>query len=227
MIWTRHDVGEAAAIERAVVGFAEANCYIVGCERTGLGALVDPGTDDADELQAIVERVETLGLTIRSIVNTHGHPDHFAGNDALREALGAEVLIHELDALKLTDPDRNASRLFGREAYVSPPDRLLSEGETIEVGGVSLLVVHTPGHSVGGIALVGDGFVFTGDTLFAGAVGRTDLPCASEGDAIAWEVLLESIREKLFALPDETVVLPGHGPATTVGRERRENTYVR
>lgn len=227
MKWTSHELGPGVLVESAVVGFAEANCYIVACSRTGLGAVVDPGAETAEELDGIVERVRALGLTVRTIINTHGHPDHFAGNDDLKSALGAEVLIHELDAMKLTDPDRNGSRLFGMETYVSPPDRLLREGEIIEIGGVSLLVIHTPGHSSGGIALAGDGFVLTGDTLFAGGVGRTDLPCASEGDAIAWEVLLDSIREKLFALPDETVVLPGHGPATTIGTERRENTYVR
>ncbi len=183
--WTTHDVGRNVLLESTTVGFADANCYILGCRESLEGAVIDPGTMDREETSVIGKRVEELGLTIRYIVNTHGHPDHMSGNDFLKAAVGGEVLIHELDGF------------------------------------------HTPGHSAGGMALVGDGFVFTGDTLFAGSIGRSDLPCSSEENTVAYDVLLNSIRERLFDLPDDTLVLAGHGPTTTIGEERTTNPFVR
>jgi len=227
MNWTTHEVGEGVIIESAVVGFAEANCYIIASVATGEAAVIDPGTSDRLELDGIIREVERLGVKVGVILNTHGHPDHMEGNDRLKRAFGAEVAIHELDGLKLTDPDRNASRLFGMDIRVAPADRLLATDEVVEIGGIKLTTVHTPGHSSGGVSFVGDGYAFTGDTLFAGSVGRTDLPCAAEGDMIAWEVLMDSIATKLMTLPDDTVLLPGHGPSTTVGLERQSNPYIR
>jgi hydroxyacylglutathione hydrolase len=227
MEWTSFDVGPAVIVEAAVVGFAEANCYIVACSETREAAVIDPGTIGVDETSGIAAEVERLGVHVRYIINTHGHPDHMSGNDMLKAAVGGEVLIHELDAFKLTDPLRNASRMFGFDVRVRPPDRLLEDGETIDVGQVRLRVVHTPGHSAGGIALRGDGFIFTGDTLFAGSIGRSDLPCSSEEGTIAYDVLLDSIRERLLKLPDDTVVLAGHGPPTTIGKEREGNPFLR
>ncbi len=226
MEWTKHDLGQDIVAEHAVVGFAQANCYIVG-EEGADGIVVDPGSDEPTDVAAIADRVADLGLAVSTIVNTHGHPDHMAGNDLLKRWLKAEVAIHELDAMKLTDPDRNASTLFGMSVHVAPADRLLKDGDVVRAGRHELRVLHTPGHSVGGIALLGDGFVLTGDTLFAGSIGRSDLPCSSDASTIAYEVLMTSIREKLMALSDDTVVLPGHGPATTIGDERRANPYVR
>jgi len=227
MYWTTHEVGEGVTVESAVVGFAEANCYIIASTATNDAAVIDPGTSDRVAIDAIVEEVQRLGVTAGVILNTHGHPDHMEGNDLLKKALGAEVAIHELDGLKLTDPDRNASRLFGMDIQVAPADRLLASDEVVRIGDIELKTVHTPGHSSGGVAFVGDGYAFTGDTLFAGGVGRTDLPCACEGDHIAWEILLDSIQTKLMTLPDETILLPGHGPSTTVVRERETNPYIR
>ena len=227
MDWTAHELGRGVIAESAVVGFAEANCYLFGCAETKLGVVIDPGTMDSDEGRAIVKRVGELGLSVSAILNTHGHPDHMSGNDFLREALDCEVVIHHLDGLKLTDPDRNGSRLFGFDVRMRPADRFIEDGDTIDVGNVALGVLHTPGHSSGGVAFLGDGFVFTGDTLFAGGVGRTDLPCSSEGNVLAWDVLMSSIREKLLTLPDDTIVLPGHGPATTIGAERSGNPHLR
>jgi glyoxylase-like metal-dependent hydrolase (beta-lactamase superfamily II) len=149
-----------------------------------------------------------------------------SGNDLLKVAVGGEVLIHELDALKLTDPECNSSRLFGFDIRVSPPDALLRDGDVIEIGRVHLTVAHTPGHSCGGVVFIGEGFVFTGDTLFAGSIGRCDLPCSSDADTIAYDVLLDSIGDRLLTLPDETVVLSGHGPVTTIGEERRSNPFL-
>ena len=226
MAWTSHELADGLVAETIVVGFAQANCYIVR-EPGRRAVVIDPGSSDPAEVKAILNRIEELGLSVELIINTHGHPDHMAGNDILKQHLGVPVAIHELDAMKLTDPDRNGSTLFGMEIYVAPPDRLLRDDETIALGEHELRVVHTPGHSVGGIVLVGNGFVVTGDTLFAGSIGRSDLPCASEESSIAYEDLIASIRERLMTLPDETIVLPGHGPATTIGRERRTNPYIR
>jgi glyoxylase-like metal-dependent hydrolase (beta-lactamase superfamily II) len=225
--WTPYDVGDGVILESTPVGFAEANCFILSSRKTRDAVVIDPGTMDAEETAGIVDRVKELGVDVRYIVNTHGHPDHMSGNDFLKAAVGGEVLIHELDGFKLTDPVRNSSRLFGFDVYVAPADVLVKEGDRIEIGDVSLTVIHTPGHSSGGISLLGDGFVFTGDTLFAGSIGRSDLPCSSEENTIAYEVLLQSIGERLLALPDETLVFPGHGPTTTIGNERRTNPFVR
>jgi glyoxylase-like metal-dependent hydrolase (beta-lactamase superfamily II) len=139
--------------------------------------------------------------------------------------VGGEVLIHQLDARKLTDPIRNASRMLGLDIHVSSPDDLLKGGDTVLFGNISLSVAHTPGHTSGGVVFVGDGFVFTGDTLFAGSIGRSDLPDSSDEGTVAYDVLLRSIREKLLTLPDETVVLSGHGPETTI--ERAHNPFLR
>lgn len=220
-------MGDGIIVERAVVGFAQANCYILADEASREAVVVDPGTGSREESEAIAARVEARGLRVRYIVNTHGHPDHMWGNDLLKQAVGGEVLIHELDGLKLTDPHRNGSTLFGMAVHVRPADRLLRDGDVLELGALRLTVAHTPGHSVGGVALMGDGFVLTGDTLFAGSVGRSDLPCSSEENTIAHEVLLDSIRKTLLTMPDETVVLPGHGPDTTIGAERIGNPFLR
>ncbi len=227
MNWTVHKIGDGITLESAVVGFAESNCYIFVSDLSKKAVIIDPGTSDPDEIAGIIAEVERLGVTVEQILNTHGHPDHMEGNDLLKREFGAKVAIHELDGLKLTDPDRNASRLLGFDIQVSPADRLLAEGDEVLVGKTALKVVHTPGHSAGAIALVGDGYVFTGDTIFAGSVGRTDLPCSCDEKDIAWEVLMDSIRDKIMVLPDDTILLPGHGPSTTIGHERSHNPYVK
>lgn len=227
MEWTVLDVGQGVILERAVVGFASSNCYIIADEASREAAIVDPGTGAREEIEAMAAEIERLGLNVRYVLNTHGHPDHMWGNDLVKHSIGGEVLIHELDGFKLTDPDRNSSTLFGMSVRVRPADRLLRDGETIELGALKLTAVHTPGHSAGGLAFAGDGFVLTGDTLFAGSIGRSDLPCSSEESTIAHEVLLESIKERLLTLPDDTIVLPGHGPETTIGAERTGNPFLR
>jgi hydroxyacylglutathione hydrolase len=227
LTWMGYDVGPRIILERAVVGFAEANCYLLACARTLRGVIIDPGTDVRDQWTAIVDEALRQSLKIDLILNTHGHPDHFAGNDLLSRAFGAEVAIHEYDGLKLTDTVLNGSKMFGLDMRVSPADRLLKDGEAVEVGDITLSVLHTPGHSLGGAAFLGPGFVFTGDTLFAGSVGRTDLPASSRVGTDPWDVLAASIQGKLLTLPDDTVVLPGHGPATTIGVEKKTNPHLR
>ncbi len=146
--WTIHEVNPNVLVESAVVGFAAANCYVVGCRETMEGVVIDPGTMGTDDTSEVASEIRRLGLRIKYILNTHGHPDHISGNDYLKVAVGGEVLIHQLDALKLTDPVRNASRSLGMDIHVSPPDGLLKDGDAVAFGNLSLLVAHTPGQPV-------------------------------------------------------------------------------
>jgi hydroxyacylglutathione hydrolase len=204
-------------IKSLAVGPIQANCFIVGCENTHAAAVIDPGA----EADRIIEEVSKANLRVESIINTHGHFDHVGGNRQLRDATGAELIIHSLDAPMLAQLERMAGA-FGLKAENSPaPDRTVEEGDTLVIGNLRLAVLHTPGHTPGGISLYGDGCVFVGDTLFQGSIGRTDFP---GGD---FDTLLASIRTKLFALEDQTIVYTGHGPETTIGTEKRFNPFAR
>jgi len=204
-------------LRRLVVGAFDTNCYLAA-DPTSLEALiVDPGGDPL----AIAEAARSDGLAVRGIVDTHAHADHTAANDALRGQFGCPVIIHELDALALTDPEANLSVWAEHaEPAISPADRLLKDGDEIRIGEFVFRVMHTPGHTPGGICLLVDGVLFSGDTLFAGGIGRTDLPGGS------YERLIESIRSRLLVLPDDTAVYPGHGPETTIGHERQTNPWL-
>jgi len=203
-------------IETLAVGPLQVNCFIVACEKTRETLVVDPG----DEAERILQRLQENDLQLKIVVNTHGHFDHIGGNRRLVEASGAELLIHQAD-LPVLRRAREHAAIYGMSVTPSPePTRLLAGGETIEVGEMSLQVLHTPGHSPGGICLLGEGHLFVGDTLFAGSVGRTDLP---GGDH---DTLIDGIRRQLLILPEATVVHPGHGPDTTIGREKRVNPYL-
>lgn len=201
-------------------GAVDTNCYVVGCQETKRAAIIDPGAFSPDEVKGIIDLLERDGLRADHIINTHGHIDHIAGNRAIKEATGADILIHRDDAERLGDGQLNGSFLFGMDIKSPPADRLLLDGDIIELGGLNLKVLHTPGHTPGGICLLVAGTVFTGDTLFAGSIGRTDLPGGSE------EAILGSINEKLMSLPDDTSVRPGHGPRTIIGKERSNNPYI-
>jgi hydroxyacylglutathione hydrolase len=194
-----------------------ANCFIVGCEETKQAVVIDPG----DEVDKILMVLSDLKLTVKYIINTHGHFDHVGGNKKLKEVTGADLIIHKLDApmlLHLSD----FSAMFGMNVENSPPaDIEVEEGYDISFGNISLKVIHTPGHSPGGISLYTDGHVFVGDTLFAGSIGRTDFP---DGDMNA---LLKGVREKLFILDDEVMVYPGHMGTTTIGVEKKTNMFFR
>jgi hydroxyacylglutathione hydrolase len=201
---------------RLVVGQLQVNCFILADEKTKEAVVIDPGDDAAEIINVVREK----GLKVKYIVNTHGHFDHVGANKALREATGAELLVHEGDAQMMVSAAKHAAA-FGMQATSSPQaDRYVKHGDVLTAGEVSLKVLHTPGHSMGGISLLGQGMVFTGDSLFAGSIGRTDLP---GGDL---KTLLRSIRTNLMTLPDDTAVFCGHGPATTIGDERNENPFL-
>ena len=203
-------------IKELVVGPLMANCFIFGCQKTKEAVVIDPG-GDADRIKMILD---DLKLQIKYIINTHGHFDHVSGNGQLKEATGVDILIHPLDAPMLSRLSSNAA-IFGVSVDNSPPcDRTIEEGETISFGEHTLEVIHTPGHTPGGISLFTDGIVFVGDTLFAGSIGRTDFP---GGD---FDTLISSIQNKLFKMHDDIRVFSGHGPETTIGRERQYNPFV-
>jgi glyoxylase-like metal-dependent hydrolase (beta-lactamase superfamily II) len=210
-------------IETLALGAFEANAYLLVSDDGRQAILIDA----PDEIEPMIDLATSLGVVPELLVHTHGHVDHMAGNELLKRRWpDLRIAIHEADAVMLESPERNLSALFGEGATSPPADRLLKDGDKIVLGEETLEVLHTPGHTAGGIGLYlshprsGPPLVFTGDTLFAGSIGRTDFP---GGDS---KQLLRSIRAKLLTLPDETVCYPGHGPPTTIGRERRENPYL-
>jgi hydroxyacylglutathione hydrolase len=205
-------------IETIVVGPLGVNCLILGDKQSNEGVVIDPGAD-CDMVLAAVAR---LGLKIKYLINTHGHFDHVGCNRQVQKETGAEFLIHEKDLALLMMASRSAHK-YGLVVDDSPaPSRYLTDGMRLDFGRRSIEVLHTPGHTEGGCCLLlrHEKLVVTGDTLFADSVGRTDLPGGSH------EVLIASIQDKLMPLEDDTVVWPGHGPSTTIGRERRLNPYL-
>ena len=198
-----------------VVGPIQSNCYILGSEKTREAAVIDPG-GDADRILITLAKDK---LRCVYIINTHGHLDHSADNKRLKEVTGAKLLIHRADAPMIIHQSKSGGMWGIHIDNSPPPDRYLVEGDVITIGDISLKVLHTPGHSPGGISLVTDKIVFVGDTLFAGSIGRTDF---SGGD---YKGLLRNVREKIFTLGDDVIVYPGHGPKTTVGRERKTNPF--
>lgn len=193
-----------------------ANCYVVACQETGRAVVIDPGYPDPWIRQCVQEN----GLTVEQIVLTHGHLDHIGGVEWVKGWSGAPVCIHEADAGFLTDPALNGSLYFGRQVIAPAADRLLRDGDQVAAGRLLLKVIHTPGHSPGGICLYTPGHLFAGDTLFADSIGRTDL---YGGD---YATLIGAIKVRLLTLPAETAVYPGHGPATTIGDEQEYNPFL-
>ena len=207
-------------IKQFEIGRLNVFAYLIGDEETKEGLFVDP----ADESDRLLREADSFGLNVKYIVNTHSHIDHVMGNKEMVKRTGAKIVIHEADAIGLLNPPPEILHMFNAEA--SPPaDILVKDGDLIQAGKVKIRVIHTPGHSPGGICLYVDGMVFTGDTLFVGAIGRTDFPGCS------YEALEKSIREKLYALPGETIVFPGHNygmsPTSTIQQERQFNPFVR
>lgn len=198
------------------VGNLGTNCYIVYCEKSLEAAIIDPG-GNADEIMRMVRREN---LTVKYLILTHGHADHIMGLAEVRKATGAPVLIHEADNKMLTNASLNLSGFMGPGFTTHQADQTLCQGDVIQFGTVKFIVRHTPGHTPGGISLVGEGLVISGDTLFTESVGRTDFPGGSH------QQLIHSIQEQLMTLSDDTKVLPGHGPETTIGWERKMNPFI-
>ena len=204
-------------IKKLEVGPIMANCFILGCESTKEAVVIDPG-DDADRILMELAKSE---LKVKYLINTHGHFDHVSANKRMKEATGALIAIHPDDEHMFSELSRSA-QMFGLSSENSPPaDIHLNDGDEITFGEITLTVIHTPGHSKGGIGLYTKGHLFAGDTLFAGSIGRTDL---AGGD---YDTLISSIRKKLLILDEDTIVYTGHGPETTLGKEKRMNPFLR
>lgn len=245
-------------IETLITGPVQTNCYLVACEEMKHAMVIDPDLRDEPEQNGLLDLLTQNDLSLRYIVNTHHHSDHTGGNAMIKQATGAALLVHELDAVYLPEPwkwwqkmvqtdPRRPCPVCGRvgiyleifeeqgkaivncrvcgfrfEIFSSPPaDRLLRDRDLIEVGKVGFTVIHSPGHSPGGISLYAgaENVVFTGDSLFRRSIGRTDMFDASS------DAIIKSVKA-LMELPDDTVVYPGHGSRTTIGEEKRENPYL-
>jgi len=189
-------------VKRFKVGWLSTNCYVVGCEETKEAVVIDPGVENEKETEEILKFIKQNSFHIKYIINTHGHPDHISGNAIIKKETGAPILIHENDAERVQ------------------ADRKLHDGDVLQVGTFKLVVLHTPGHTPDGISLLGDNVVFTGDTLFAGSIGRTDFLGGS------FKELINSIKTKLLSLPDSFKVYSGHGPSTTIGDEKKHNPFL-
>ena len=207
-------------IQQVKVGFMDVFCYIVSCPRTKEALVIDPAGDE----ERVAEIVSENGLMLKYIINTHGHGDHTCGNAKVKDLTGAKIVMHEIDDERFTSAEgQQMARMWGFPINL-PADKKVKDGDKIEIGDVSLSVIHTPGHTPGGICLLGNGNLFTGDTLFVGAIGRADLPGADS------EQFTESLKNRLLTLPDETIVWPGHdyglSPSSTIGKEKATNPFL-
>jgi hydroxyacylglutathione hydrolase len=197
------------------VGPLAENTYIVAHAASGMAAVIDPG----EEGEEILRQLSTRGLTLDKILLTHGHFDHVGGVRALKERTGANVYVHPDEVDRMLGAPRQGA-MFGLGVPKPPaPDVLVKEGDIVPFADQEFRVLHTPGHTPGHVTFVAGGLAFVGDLIFAGSIGRTDLPGGSH------EELLRSVRRKIFTMPDETILFPGHGPATTVGEEKRTNPF--
>jgi len=203
-------------IHKLTLGYFAVNNYLIHSENSNKAILIDA----CEDYPSILRMIEEKNLELVYLINTHGHADHMAGNRAILEATGAKLLAHPKAIPLLLDPKLNLSVMIS--PITSPePDQLLEEGDTVTLDDIKLDVLFTPGHAPGHISLVGDGLAFSGDVIFRGSIGRTDFPGCSYKD------LERSILEKIYTLPDDTVLYNGHGPETTVGHEKATNPFVR
>jgi hydroxyacylglutathione hydrolase len=207
-------------IEQIKVGFMEVFCYLISCSRTKEALFIDPAGNEEE----LVGMIQEKKLILKYLVNTHGHADHTCGNQKVKALTGAKIVMHEMDDRVFNSPEGEIMARQWGFAPSPPADITVNDGDMIVIGDLSLRVIHTPGHSPGGICLHSDGHLFTGDTLFVGGIGRTDLPGSSH------EQFMRSIREKLLTLPPETVVWPGHDygmrPSSTIGYEKTTNPWL-
>lgn len=206
-------------IEAFTIGKFLTNCYVIGCQEKLEAIIVDPSFDTAETAKAAFDFILNNALTLKFIVNTHGHPDHTCGNGLTKEKFHTPIMIHKDDAHLLRVSAQADAEIFGFKNHSPKADFLLEDGHLVKFGQISLKVMHTPGHSHGSISLVGEKEIFTGDTLFAGSIGRTDFPESSR-------LQMQRSLQKLKALPDHFVVYPGHGPTTTMAEEKRNNPFL-
>ncbi len=200
-----------------VVGVFAENCWVIGSRRTREGIVIDPG----DQAEDILNLAKDMGINVKLIANSHSHVDHILGVREVQSATGAQFLMHPSEGEGARMAGAMAERFTGTAAEPPPdPDHLLADGDVVEVDGLKLQVLHTPGHTQGSLSFYTEGMLFSGDTLFQGSIGRTDLPGGN------FEQEMASIVDKLMALPDDTVVLPGHMQQTSIGRERQTNPFV-
>lgn len=211
-------------VEKWVVGPLETNCYLITDTGTLEAALIDPGgpnTDHGFDLQPGAGDAFYIGRKLKYVLLTHGHPDHCFCAGAVARNYGAEIAMHESDLIQIEQGRELADMFYDMSRFVAfSPTKLLNDGDVLELGGAQIKVIHTPGHSQGGVCFVTDAGVFCGDTIFAGSIGRTDFP---GGDH---EQLISSIHTSILTMLDGTRLYPGHGPSTTVGRERARNPFL-
>ena len=203
--------------ELVIVGALETNCYLIHCAETMECAIVDPGAEAEKIFRSIIKKKFKPVI----LINTHGHVDHVGANKDIKDKYDIPLCIHPEDKHLLEVVNQSELCYFLGAKESPPPDQLLEEGQNIKIGQTNLKVIHTPGHTPGSISLLGDGFLFSGDTLFFGGVGRTDLPGGS------WTQLEDTIKAKILSLDGDIIVLPGHGPSTSVRQEKESNPFVR
>ncbi len=204
-------------VYKFTIGTFAVNNYLIQSETSHKAILIDAG----ESPQPILNKIQSLGLELVYLINTHGHGDHIAGNATIVRETGAKLLIHPLDEPYLRDPTLNLSAFLGARLESPPADGFLEEGDEVTVDDIRLQVLHTPGHTPGHITLVGENLAFVGDVIFYEGIGRTDFPRSDHNQ------LLQTIRTKIYTLPDEMNLLPGHGPETTVAHEKQHNPFVR
>lgn len=217
MSGTENGRSDTPIVACVTVGMLEENCYLYACPETREAVIIDPG----DEPERILQTIQDLQLIPKYIINTHGHFDHILAIDAVSAVYPVPLAIHPADVPLYTDA--SVATMFGLSSPLvkRQPDILLKEGDRISFGSLALEVIHTPGHTPGGVCLISRPYcVFSGDTLFQRGIGRTDLPGGN------YEQIIKSIREKLYVLDDDLVVFPGHGESTTIIEEKHENPFV-
>lgn len=207
-------MSESFSIDVLEVGDFLTNCYLIHCD--GKAIVIDPG----DEPEKIIGLIEQISVKVEKIILTHGHIDHIKALPEVRQATRAPVFIHQEDAIMLTDAKRNLSYYHDTAFTTKPTDELLIDGDEIILGNHTIKVLHTPGHSTGGISFLMDDIILTGDALFLNSIGRTDLPGSDH------TTLIKAINDKLMSLPPETRAYPGHGPQTTIGHEKENNPWL-
>lgn len=213
--WLLAGQGNDLLLERMEVGPFVSNCYLAACSQTREAVIIDPGAEG----KYIIKRVQELELKVKYIINTHAHIDHVGANGEVKESFNVPLLVHAADVPLFRSPQASVT-LFRSQGKIATPDLALREGDILEVGTLKIKVLETPGHTPGSISLDINGVLFTGDTLFAGSIGRTDFPGGS------YRQIIKSIKDKILTYPDETQVFPGHGPPTTVGDERLYNPFL-